>query len=609
MSSAYSASIARIRHHLPSKRKLDDYASVAADADPLSMHSPNKMSSFSPPSSLNEVSGESPADDPSSSSRAHTSPTLSPSLASFSCDSIHFFVRTDSGTLVLHSCPSATIKSVIDQIRHLTGVPTSTTDHRLIYRGRQLDPDSTLSTSGVDTDASLHLTGRLRSTRFPRAWRLVHDLDKSARCLLSGAPVPREISDVDSLLTDFLSSAPTGIHGEIEDSTLDYLQVFILGAAPASLIRLYISNSLNCRHIAEQAVRLFLNPVAEFLPKSIQIQCWTIVLQFCKLIAGTKGKNDALYVSCRSTLGSLLEAQGGFGSLGFTKGWNLVVELFPFVKELVEIVVKGLSSDAMFVSSSELSEFSSFLIAMRRAVKDWMGWGGQIPKSLLDNNTHPRFEGWIYSLHAIFLELLEKVDECLKKVEAFLAEKGMVQSDAPWAMWSHILTVLTNVHSFSKIYEGAPELLHAVLLNRRVSVNALIRRAKKNENLRWLLKQRDVIDFESRRSLVMMLFPEGKDDYEHLHEMLIDRSQLLAESFEYIGRADAHALHGGLFMEFKNEEATGPGVLREWFCLVCRAIFNPQNVLFLPCPNDRRRFFPNPGEFLDSVDIYFLRPL
>lgn len=93
----------------------------------------------------------------------------------------------------------------------------------------------------------------------------------------------------------------------------------------------------------------------------------------------------------------------------------------------------------------------------------------------------------------------------------------------------------------------------------------------------------------------MMMLPEVKDEYDELHEMLIDRSQLLRESFEYIAHADPDALRGGLFMEFKNEEATGPGVLREWFFLVCQSLFNPQNALFIACPNDRRRFFPNPG--------------
>ncbi|KAM3289450.1 hypothetical protein P3S67_017738 [Capsicum chacoense] len=91
----------------------------------------------------------------------------------------------------------------------------------------------------------------------------------------------------------------------------------------------------------------------------------------------------------------------------------------------------------------------------------------------------------------------------------------------------------------------------------------------------------------------MMMLQKFRDKNEH--EMLIDRSQLLEESFEYIGDADPTLLRGVLYMEFKHEEATGPGVLREWFYLVCREIFNPLNALFVACPNDRRRFLPNPG--------------
>lgn len=105
----------------------------------------------------------------------------------------------------------------------------------------------------------------------------------------------------------------------------------------------------------------------------------------------------------------------------------------------------------------------------------------------------------------------------------------------------------------------------------------------------------------------MMKLPELKDEYDELHEMLIDRSHLLGESFEYIVNADPDSLRGGLFMEFKNEEATGPGVLREWFFLVCQSIFNPQNALFIACPNDRRRFLPNPASSVDPLHLEYFR--
>ncbi|GKC20931.1 E3 ubiquitin protein ligase UPL5 [Tanacetum coccineum] len=114
-------------------------------------------------------------------------------------------------------------------------------------------------------------------------------------------------------------------------------------------------------------------------------------------------------------------------------------------------------------------------------------------------------------------------------------------------------------------------------------------------------------DFKSRRHLAMMLLLEVTNDYDNLHEMFINRSNLLAESFESITGGEIAALYGPMHIGFINEEATGPCVLREWFLLVCQAIFNPQNALFVACPTDQRRFFPNPcpKSFNDRISFEF----
>lgn len=103
------------------------------------------------------------------------------------------------------------------------------------------------------------------------------------------------------------------------------------------------------------------------------------------------------------------------------------------------------------------------------------------------------------------------------------------------------------------------------------------------------------MDFESKRRLVMAMLPEPQDDHDERQEITVKRGQLLTESFELLAYVEPDVLQGGISVEFQSEEATGPGVLREWFSMICREIFNPQNALFLACPNDRRRFFPNPG--------------
>nr|GEZ63414.1 E3 ubiquitin-protein ligase UPL5-like [Tanacetum cinerariifolium] len=119
-----------------------------------------------------------------------------------------------------------------------------------------------------------------------------------------------------------------------------------------------------------------------------------------------------------------------------------------------------------------------------------------------------------------------------------------------------------------------------------------------DEDYKWILDRKDYLTVESRWHLVMMLLPEVTQDYMNDHKMLINRSNLLAESFESITQANLASLHGPIFIQFTNEEATGPGVLREWFMLVCQAIFNLQNALFLTCLTDQRRFFPNPGRVI-----------
>ncbi|GKD98010.1 E3 ubiquitin protein ligase UPL5-like protein [Tanacetum coccineum] len=73
-------------------------------------------------------------------------------------------------------------------------------------------------------------------------------------------------------------------------------------------------------------------------------------------------------------------------------------------------------------------------------------------------------------------------------------------------------------------------------------------------------------DFKSRRHLAMMLLPEVTNDYDNLHEMLINRSNLLAESFESITGAEIAALHCPMHIGFINEEATGPGVYVNGSC-------------------------------------------
>lgn len=109
--------------------------------------------------------------------------------------------------------------------------------------------------------------------------------------------------------------------------------------------------------------------------------------------------------------------------------------------------------------------------------------------------------------------------------------------------------------------------------------------------------------FEARRHLALTMLPELETgiDAEMPHIVFVNRSRVLADSIRNIMRAAPQQLHAGLSVEFEDVVATGPGVMREWLCLVCHALFNPCGLLFSACPQDRKRFFLNRGESCSSI--------
>ncbi|WZY77576.1 LOW QUALITY PROTEIN: hypothetical protein YC2023_023960 [Brassica napus] len=264
-------------------------------------------------------------------------------------------------------------------------------------------------------------------------------------------------------------------------------------------------------------------------------------------------------------------------------------EIFPCVRELAKLMVKHLVDDDDDDSgppcSCAVQKVSSFWQPLRYSIQNQAETFTLIALPLQNNV--------LGKLYHIFEKLLNAMGKGMSRLESILAGRGAVS-----AKCSHYLAILKIVSSMSELYQGGKERVARPLSSRKASFGALVLKYAKrgdDDDHRWIFEYKEATTFESRRHLAMLLFPdveEEEEDYEEMHEMLIDRSNLLAESFEYITEASSEELHGGLFIEFKNEEATGPGVLRELFYLLCQEIFNPQNTLFTRSADDFRRFSP-----------------
>ncbi|KAF6142598.1 hypothetical protein GIB67_015084 [Kingdonia uniflora] len=92
------------------------------------------------------------------------------------------------------------------------------------------------------------------------------------------------------------------------------------------------------------------------------------------------------------------------------------------------------------------------------------------------------------------------------------------------------LSLMRELNSISKLFDGAPKKFASVIKSRRVALNSLIKYVKRGDDHRWVLDYKDVTDFESRSHLALLLLPEVREDYNENHEMLIDRLQIFPKS-------------------------------------------------------------------------------
>uniref|UniRef100_A0A0E0ETE3 HECT-type E3 ubiquitin transferase n=1 Tax=Oryza meridionalis TaxID=40149 RepID=A0A0E0ETE3_9ORYZ len=588
-------------HRRPSKRRRDgpDHALLPVSREVLMGHPDDPAAAAA--ADADAVGAESS----SASSYLGVVASAASAAGGFSCGA-HFFVRaTDSRTVSMHAAWGDTVGAVL---AHLADRGYGR-DLRLVYAGRQLAPETALADLRLPPDSTLHLLSRLRSTPYPDAWQLASYIASTAAAAKSDPAHTSSAANINELVKEFILCAhranmrqrhdrdsplfdaqPTGDHAA------QYLEIFRQAGAPFALVRLYAANpSSASHHHAENAIKCFLTMDPSALPPDVLPVMAPVLLEFCGLLSFSVGKRDELYISSRSMLATVLSLPSGLPP-SIKSPSKLIEQVLPFAEEIVGVVMDELASLDMTVSSKNLEDLANFFKVLRQQALRWVPNGGPLPKNLY-NSERGHNDTWVWKLHEMSMNLLNRVDECLKRLEMDLSlsseNRGVNLSQSRWVARSHMLVMLTQLDFISMIYEDLAHNLRLVLLAHRDPLNALVHCSKRNEHLHWLVKHKDLLCFESRRNLVLMMLPEGKDEYGELHEMLIDRQHLLDESFEYIIQARPSELRSGLFMEFKNEEATGPGVLREWFCMVCQALFSPQQVLFSPCPSDRQRFFLN----------------
>ncbi|KAL3357191.1 hypothetical protein AABB24_017734 [Solanum stoloniferum] len=519
---------------------------------------------------------------------------------------IHFFVRLFSGgkTLVVQADSTNRVEVIHQKISLITGIPISV--QSLIYRGKQLQSDQTISDCGIEMESNLQLVGRLRSTKHSHAWKLMNELSS----LIWGfrktefRSVRYDKDHIEDVLIEILIMIPHDI-----DEASEYLEIFISSSVPAALVMLYMSSRLDYKTLADKCIRQIINSFKSESLTPMYSTC-AIMLEFCKILREA-GIEDDLYIFCRSSFCDIIELVGIARCKADTKKFISLQDVLPFVREIAAQLHHNLNltmeSTDLSLPCSLVHDFAAFMLPVRNAILFQVPFGFTITFPLMENDTGEAeyYRESIECLHCSFHGLLEATLLSLGHLETRLGLKEEVEDARVVQWWSLYLTILKELNNISKVYTGLEKVFWQKMRQVKASLCFLVVKfATKSEDYGWLFEHKEVMSFEVRRHLAIMMLPEVGDGG-GLYCMFIDRSRLLENSFEYIGNATPKNLQGCLFIKFKHEEATGPGVLREWFLLVCQAMFNPQNALFVACPNDRRRFFPNSASKVNPLHLNY----
>lgn len=83
---------------------------------------------------------------------------------------------------------------------------------------------------------------------------------------------------------------------------------------------------------------------------------------------------------------------------------------------------------------------------------------------------------------------------------------------------------------------------------------------------------------------------------------------LVQDSFRELFRRRKEEMRSRMYVVFEGEEGQDAGgLLREWYIIVAREIFNPNYALFKTTPGDRVTYMPNPSSYANPEHLSYFK--
>lgn len=120
-----------------------------------------------------------------------------------------------------------------------------------------------------------------------------------------------------------------------------------------------------------------------------------------------------------------------------------------------------------------------------------------------------------------------------------------------------------------------------------------------------------VLDFDNKRNYFNQQLhrrPHSRDAHTTL-QLNVRRSRVFEDSVQHLQRKTGDQIkYGKLSVRFYDEEGVDAGgVTREWFQILARQMFDPNNALFQPCAADKLTYQPNSRSWINPEHLIFFK--
>ncbi|TMS38017.1 hypothetical protein L596_004833 [Steinernema carpocapsae] len=220
--------------------------------------------------------------------------------------------------------------------------------------------------------------------------------------------------------------------------------------------------------------------------------------------------------------------------------------------------------------------------------------------------------------------LWDVLSSCLAKLEAFSGQRAVVTLQPATEAFFLVhtpsslpddLTDYMKKHSLldsnlNRLHEFAEK--HRRVLNQilRVSGSQLM---EEGGSFRILMLFPKLLDFDVKRKFFRKeIHRRERDDRSFIRRddvgIRIRRSHLFSDSFRELFRLRSNDWKSRFYVVFEGEEGQDAGgLLREWFSVITREIFNPNYALFSAAPGDRATYMINKASYINPEHLDYFK--